>query len=406
MNNHKVLNIASLATNNVFRQRLCYGVLAVVTILISISVFVGNIICKSIENGISVTKLRIGADIIVVPDSYAEVLKESLFQGKPCTIAFDASWKDKLEKVDGVEEISGQLYIATMTDSPCCDNAIQLVAIQPKSDFAVKAWLYDMNIDDVGDDEVIIGSSVGVSKGDTVKYYGKKFKVAGVLEESGMGYDYSAFISIVAAKEIAANPIYKNYLSFSDKDDVMSAIMIKVSDEKDPSDVIKSINKEYPGAPLTAYTTDSLMKNMVNSLSAFRLFSVILDIILFLIAGVSLFAILTNTFYMRKIEFGSMLSIGISKVKIIQILIIESSVTVLISSAVGIFLAGLIVFPFKYQIRTFLQLSYQSLKVTDVLVFALITILLNFAIVLISSAFIITKIKKIQPAHLVNGGDV
>ena len=92
------------------------------------------------RQGIKSTTERAGADIIVVPDEGTEDIRDSLFAGKPCSVFFDRSMKEAVEQVEGVERVSGQMYVGTLSAS-CCSLPVQMIAFDPETDFVVQPWL-------------------------------------------------------------------------------------------------------------------------------------------------------------------------------------------------------------------------------------------------------------------------
>ena len=106
---------------------------------------------------------------------------------------FDKSWYSQVEHIEGIEQASPQLYLASLS-ADCCSEPIQLIAFEPETDL-----LYSMDeklgIQKLNDDEVIIGNAMSAEVGDLYKFFGKNVKVAGKLERTGTGYDHCAFMN-------------------------------------------------------------------------------------------------------------------------------------------------------------------------------------------------------------------
>ena len=76
--------------------------------------------------------------------------------------------------------------------------------------------------------EIIVGSALGKKEGESIRYFNRDFKIKAVLEETGMGYDSSAFITFHDAYEIVEVPIYAAMLPFSAEEERVSSVLIKL----------------------------------------------------------------------------------------------------------------------------------------------------------------------------------
>lgn len=142
----------------------------------------------SLDAGMS----RMGADILVVPEEYAAAGQTIILNGQPSSFFFARANLEKIAQVPGVAQASPQIYIATLVAS-CCAAPVQMIAIDPETDFTIAAWLRENQKVKLGKDDIIIGSSVIQIVGNDLMFYGHTFHVAGILKQTGMGIDNSVF---------------------------------------------------------------------------------------------------------------------------------------------------------------------------------------------------------------------
>ena len=121
--------------------------------------------------------------MIVVPKEGTEHIRKSLFMGTPCSVFFDKSWEENSTNIDGVNRVSSQLYIASLSAS-CCDASVQMIAIDPKTDFVVQPWLQNEMDIDLKDGEVILGHDVVAEVGEEIRFYDTAFKVKAKLDRA------------------------------------------------------------------------------------------------------------------------------------------------------------------------------------------------------------------------------
>lgn len=66
---------------------------------------------------------------------------------------------EKVKNTEGIEEVTPQLYVATLSAS-CCSYPVQIIGIDYETDFLIKPWLQKTLNRDLKDDEAIIGNHI------------------------------------------------------------------------------------------------------------------------------------------------------------------------------------------------------------------------------------------------------
>jgi putative ABC transport system permease protein len=103
-----------------------------------------------------------------------------------------------------------------------------LVGFDPETDFTIRPWLDSHPEMEVSGDRVLTGSAMVMAPGDTVRFYGREFTVAGSLTETGSGLDATVFIPLEAAYRMAAESSFKAERTLTLAPGMISAVMIKL----------------------------------------------------------------------------------------------------------------------------------------------------------------------------------
>jgi putative ABC transport system permease protein len=172
---------------------------------------------------------RLGADLVATPDEDSVEVGQSYVSGAPLLSYMDAGVKDKIAAFDFVEQVSAQVFIVSLSNAPCCSAGnIFLIGFEPESDFTVQPWLKDHPRQPLGPNDVLVGADFFLHPGDTVRFYGHEFHIAGTLERSGAGLDRSCFIPLPAAYLMAQESTHKAVQPLPLQPGQISAVMIKL----------------------------------------------------------------------------------------------------------------------------------------------------------------------------------
>lgn len=169
MKTGKTGSLSQLAFKNLSYQRFKTVVIFLLLFIMTASLFFSKLLVASMDKGMQKTYERIGADLIVVPDKYVETIQNVLFEGKACTVNFSKEWVARLKKIEGVEKISYQLFIAALS-SGCCDDESQLIAIDPGTDFTVHPWLAESGKTPLQDGEPAAPQTIWIRHAECISF--------------------------------------------------------------------------------------------------------------------------------------------------------------------------------------------------------------------------------------------
>lgn len=232
--------------HNPFRSILMgLGVAIAATVMTAVA-----LLMVGVNQSITNTAMRLGADVMVVPagEKTARQFNEALITGTPATFYFDSSTVEKISDLQEVEQVSTQVFVETLTNARCCAGKFFVVGFDPQTDFTVTPWLKDdLAIpDDDNQNWMIVGDRILLRKGDTAQFYGAPFIVAGVLEPTGTGMDWTIYISDHALREMVSTSKTKAEIPLAISNSQISTVLVKARPQVDLIDLAEKIEQTAP----------------------------------------------------------------------------------------------------------------------------------------------------------------
>ena len=107
--------LTKLPFKNLVKRPARSAALIIISAFLSFSVFGGAMVLSSLQIGLGSLRSRLGADIIAVPDKAARQndLEAILIQGRPGYFYMDKENLDKISRIEGIEAVSAQYYLAS-----------------------------------------------------------------------------------------------------------------------------------------------------------------------------------------------------------------------------------------------------------------------------------------------------
>ena len=403
MSKDKKLSIPQIAWKNLVAKKGRTFFMMFFVVLMSATFFFSSILMKNLDMGIKNTTEKMGADIIVVPKEGTESIRESLFAGTPCIILFDRAWEEAIRNVEYVDRVSSQLYIGTLS-AECCASAVQIIAIDLETDFVVKPWLEENNELSLNEGEVIVGSLVDAVVGDSIKFFNIDFKVAGKLDETGMGYDSSVFMTFDTAYHFKESAAAQENIPMDNIENKVSMIMVDVSDDMDrgigylQSAIKNSLDN---GENVKAYTGDELMSTVAAQVKKLSGYGNILTTLLLVSTSLALVSIFIITINERKYEFGILYTLGANKGQMRNIILSEALVISSIGGLFGVVVSYYLVATFKDMISLKLDIPYFNIDLEHVLPIALTCLLISVVTGIVAAVCSVYKISKGEAYRLI-----
>lgn len=388
----KIINEKFIAKENIGKNPVrSLSLILIVSIFVTF-LFSGSLISFGLTNGIKSLSNRLGADIIIVPQGYKANIESVLLKGEPSEFYLPDGTLEKIRNIDGVEEITPQLYVATLS-ADCCSYPVQIVGIDFETDFLIKSWLQSSLGRNLKDGEVIVGSHISGEKNDKIKFFNEDLNIVGKLEQTGMGFDATVFVNMNTANKLAkaSERIQKNGASVGNK---ISTILIKINPNYNSVEVANEIIEKHGGEGIFAMFSKKFVNDISSNLKFISTYMYIIILIIWFISVVLLAFIFSMIVNERKREFGILRVIGASKKYLSKIIILESFYIGLYGSLVGIIFSSVLIFGIMPVIKNSLNVPFLIPSFIDIIIIGLISILIGIFIGMISSLNSIRKIYK------------
>ena len=320
--------------------------------LMAAAVFGGALLIGGVRGGLDTVTARLGADILVTPDSAKNDFdaQTALLQAEPGYFYMDASVADQVAALDGVERVSPQLFLAS-TKSGCCSARLQMIGFDPASDFTIQPWIADTTVTgDMGLMDVVVGSNVdwsSVSQNGTLRFYDSECRVIGQFAPTGSTLDSAVYMNFDTCKALIAACREKGMFRYEnlDADRAVSAVLVRLVPGADAAAVAARINETIPG--VTAVASTRMVAGIADSL---RTVSAAVTALIALVWGLGLgLTVLLFVLMMgeRRREFAGLRAMGMSR-RMVSALVAREALTVgALGGLAGIGLSGLVIFSFS-----------------------------------------------------------
>lgn len=333
-----------------------------------------------INQGINHTVGRLGADLMVVPrgEKIARQFNEALITGRPATFYFESSIEDKMRSVPGVMDISAQTFAQTLTNARCCAGEFFIVGFDPESDFTINPWLADdaLRLASIEQNWIIVGDRILLREGDTVEFYGTSFTVAGVLDPTSTGMDWTVYIPDEALRRMVSDSRAKAEAPLRITDGAFSAVFVKADPGADLIDLAETIEQTDPG--IQVVLSSSVAKLARGQMSTIAGVLICVVAALWVMALVLNGAIFSQAVRERQREIGLLMAKGANRSFVFGMITKEAAAIAFTSSAVGCFVGVVMIVSFR-------ALLAHLLGAPDVLPDFGMTVLLVVAFVLLGT---------------------
>ena len=333
----------NLAYKNCIRRPKRSILLMLMSMVLCFSILAGTLVNMGLNNGLKSLETRLGADIMIIPDS--AVAKKSfdniILQGAPGYFYMDKDIVNKVKEIEGVKDTTFQIYLATLGAS-CCSVKVQLIGIDAESDYVVKPWIYEGNNVDLKEMEVLVGNQINAFPGEKLTFYGVDVSVVGRLDETGTYMDSSIYADNQTIKNLISaaerNKTFK--FDYLDPNNLVSCILINTDEEVNKEQVMANINDNIKG--VKAVKTQSIIADISKKISSMATLTKFMIISVWILLLIIMFMGFSMIIKERKKELAVLRMMGASRSKIFFVIFNESLLISIIGSGIGAIL-GIVV---------------------------------------------------------------
>ncbi|MBR2175499.1 MAG: ABC transporter permease [Clostridia bacterium] len=400
------MTVHSLPFKNIRHKPSRTAALAVIVFLMAFTLLGGTLSVLSLQRGLAALETRLGADIIVVPDTAKSKmnLENIVLQGIPGYFYMDKECVDKIAQVEGVEQVSAQYYLASVS-SGCCSMPVQIIGFDPETDFSVTPWIRQSYGETLGTLDVVVGCNINKLVGGTLKFYGLECNVVAKLDRTGTELDNAVYGNVDTVKKLIAASVEKglNELAKKDPDKIVSSVLIKVKDGYNIDDVTDYINVYV--RHVQAVRTKSMLTGVADSLGGVSNVIQILIAAVWVFVLILLFVVFSAMINERKREFAVYRVMGTSKSMLAKMVLTESTVLSFSGSVLGCAAAVLCVSSFSTVIENQLQLPFLLPDFGTAAICGLITLAASVVISSVAAFYAAIKLSRVDAGLILREGN-
>lgn len=387
------ITLGYLAKENIKRKAIRSFGLIFLVMLFSLVLFAGTVFSLSLSSGVSSLSDRLGADIMVVPEGHEVHIDSILLSGEPSDFYLPKNTMDLLKDIEGIDKMSPQTYLATLSAS-CCSYPVQIIGIDFDTDFLIKPWLTETLGRELKKGEVIVGNHVSGDNGQKLSFFNQPFNIAGRLEQTGMAFDATVFMTkdtiielAKAAQRIKEHPLSKD-------GSLISTVMIKLKPGYDAEKVSYEITHKLSDKGIYAMFS----KKFVNSVSANL--SIISKYIYATIIGLGVLAIFIISIlfsvilHERKKEMAVLRTLGATKSRLRSLIMLEAFIISSVGSVLGTIFGGVIIVIMGPIMIDKLRIPYLAPSTTFMITVGAITLIIGALTGPLASLYSVIKLSK------------
>ncbi len=387
------IDIKYLSVENIRRKPLRSLALIILVALFALTTLAGSLVSLSLSRGVSSLSDRLGADVMAIPQGREETIDSILLKGSPSEFYLPKNAIDKIKTIDGIEKITPQTYIATLSAS-CCSYPVQVIGIDPKSDFLISPWLSNVLDRPLEKSECIVGFHVAGEPGEQIKFFEQPYHIVGRLEQTGMGFDATVFVNDETAQAMAIDSQRIKKHPLVDDGNLVSTIMIKLKPGYDAEAIAREINTRFAAEGIIALYGKSFVNNISSNLQIIMRIVEASIIIIWILSIIVLAMIFSMILRERKKEFATLRILGAKKSQLNYLMLRESTLISLIGASIGIVLGYVFLFFYGIQIANKISIPFLMPKLLTLILWGVGCFGIALLIAPLSSLFALRKFAK------------
>ncbi|MCL7488993.1 MAG: FtsX-like permease family protein [Desulfobulbaceae bacterium] len=394
----------SLSTKNLTRKGFRSAALVFALALVVCLLFAGAIAVKSVSTSITLGAQRLGADLMIVPEGYEDTARTTLIAGKPSVFYMPESVLDRVRKVKGVRRATPQLFIQS-TDFECCTYVdVLLIAFDQQTDFTIGSWLKEAIDRPLADNETIIGRSIPVSTGTTMKYFGTPLTVVGDLATTGLEYiDHAAFMTMATARQMIRNSRVDAEQTLDIGEDMISTVLVQLDPAITPERAKVFVEYEIEG--VKALTSQDVIGSVKRQLQVLIRTIGGIGLSLWLITILLIGIVFSMAVNERKREIGLLRAMGAKRKNIFGMITIEAVLLSLAGGVLGLVAGGFLLIVCREPMRNAFKLP--SLWPEPMFIFLAALFAVGAALVsgVVAAAWPAYKSSRMEPYQAIRKGE-
>jgi putative ABC transport system permease protein len=382
-----------MAIRNLRRRPIRTGILiAALTLMVAALVFALSFVMR-VNASIQLTSERLGADLLIVPSGSRGAAEDILVENRARSFYMDKALVDRIRMVPGIDKLSYQTYLVTLTGLCCSVPESMVVAFNQETDFIVTPWLKNKLGRKLKKGEAIVGSesayniNLGLVEVEGM-LFGNVFRMVGVLDKTGSGLDTAVFISDDNIQDVLQNS------KTGIKTDQISVIFARIKKGSDPYKIMSEIENNI--IEVDVVMRKDIGKSLLTALGDIRRIFYLTMILSTMLSLFLVWAIFTAIANERAREVGIMRALGAREEHVVKLFLVEVLVLGTIGSIIGI-VAGISLTIMMAKTFSILKNLPVDLGLFSRAVIAIVGLLFGTGICILGALSPLQRLKKLEP---------
>jgi putative ABC transport system permease protein len=322
------MKLHNISFNNLRRRKAKMAFLTVGLVVGVATIVTLVTLTKSMSGDIERKMDEFGANILITPQQNG--LSMSYGGISLGGVSFDQ--KELLEsEIAKIGTIKNNMNISAVAPKvlggvQVAGRQVLLMGVQFDKELKLKQWWKLFGEAPKGGDEALLGSeaarALNVMTGETVDIKGERFKVTGILEQTGSQDDSLVFVQLPVAQRLLG------------KEGRVSLVEVAALCSGCPiGDMVLQIAEKLPGAKVSAI--QQVVEGRLKALDQFRRFSYAMAGVVIFIGSLIVFVTMMGSVNERTTEIGVFRAIGFRKSHITRIILLEAVIVGVVAGFLG-----------------------------------------------------------------------
>ena len=336
--------------------------LVLLTAIASAALLTSVLFSKSLDTGFEQLSSRMGADLLIVPSGTEANDQPVLLRGDLSHRTLPRELLEFTRNIPGIRIASPQFYFTTLSAS-CCDEKVNIIGFDSKTDFTIKPWIRKTYKKDFVLGSVIAGSDISIDKSGKIKFFDQEFTVVGSLEPLGNKLDQAIFADIETIEIFRKAAASKGYNFITESEP--SAILANLDENANFEQISQKLYEKFDN--LQIVPRKNIFDSVIATAGSFKIAVwIISGFFLFLVIAVIYiaFSVSTNE---RKREFATLLIIGATRKKLTNIVLGESLIASGSGAIAGTLFGTVAIFSLRFLIQENLQIPFSLPNASTIL---------------------------------------
>lgn len=329
-----------------------------VAVVVSL-LFSTNVLTTALENGAEIENARLGADMVILPPSFSWaysygrlnssvsvvgptegiIWNGSSYNIEPTYLPGDIV--GTIAALSGVKNASPQLYAGTLNDSKQASKPLNMIAIDPATDFTVLPWLGPQQNSRLQGDQAVAGGGTGLVKGQELRWKGLSLRVVGVLEPTNTSLDEGIFFPLDAAYR-ASQTVLGTLDQFPFKPGQITGVLVRLEPGTSPPVIGQEIRPYLSASKVLE--ASPLARTVGVETSGIGFYGLVVSGVMAIAVIILIASVFSMTVNERRRQLGLFRSLGATRRFIFSSILEEVGVVALVGGIVGLGVGELVVY--------------------------------------------------------------